>query len=231
MAPVKLNLESPISSGKDMIRRKIKKIVRKIKSKITQNSSSSKPDSTEEPNDIASEEVFGQQKEDDAVTESEPEEIELEVESTHVHEWIKQGKEPLLVDIRQPYELQSGYIPSAMLIPMNQLATQVELFPKDRPIVLYCAAGARSFGMAHFMRERGFEDAWSLIGGVAEWNEFAFPISSAQYKFFDTVQYKSQNWVVWGIQEVEGKHTYRLRKSDSLECVEGISEEEVHDLP
>jgi len=214
-----------------MIRRNIKKIVRKIKSKITQNSSISKPDMTEEPNDIASEEVLAQQKEDDAATETEPEEIELEVESSHVHAWIKQGKDPLLVDIRQPYELQSGYIPSAILSPMNQLATQVELFPKDRPIVLYCAAGARSFGMAHFMRERGFEDTWSLIGGVAEWNEFAFPISSAPFKIFDDVQYQGQKWSVWGINEIEGQYTYRLRKNDSLECVEGILEEEVHDLP
>ena len=214
-----------------MIRRNIKKIVRKIKGKITQNSSISKPDILEEPNGIASEQAVAESKETSSDLDSEAEELNLEVESTDVHAWIKQGKEPLLVDIRQPYELQSGYIPSAILIPMNQLATQVDLFPKDRPIVLYCAAGARSFGMAHFMRERGFEDAWSLIGGVAEWNEFAFPTSSAQFKIFDDVQYQGQKWTVWGINEIEGQYAYRLRKNDSLECVEGISEQEVHDLP
>ena len=107
---------------------------------------------------------------------------------------------------------------------------KVELFPKDRPIVLYCAAGARSFGMAHFMRERGFSDAWSLTGGVAEWNDFAFPVSSASFRMFDIVSYQEETWVVWGIQDMEGQYTYRLRRQGSLDCLEAIREEDVQKL-
>ena len=113
---------------------------------------------------------------------------------------------------------------------MNQLATQVELFPKERPIVLYCAAGARSFGMAHFMRERGYNDAWSLTGGVAEWNAFAFPISTAAFRMFDVVVYQDKKWIVWGIEDVGGTYEYRLRDQDSLDCIVGIREEEVQTL-
>ena len=95
-----------------------------------------------------------------------------------------------MVDIRQPYELGSGYIPNSLLIPMNQLASQVDIFPKDVPIVLYCAAGARSFGMAHFMREKGFDQAWSMIGGVGEWSTHSTHPSHAKYSLFQEEIFK-----------------------------------------
>ena len=98
------------------------------------------------------------------------EEIDLEVDAKRVRVWQEEGKDPLLIDIRQRFEMESGYIVSALLIPMNQLAVQYAKLPQDRPLVLYCAAGARSFGMAHFLREKGYENAWSLEGGIPEWD-------------------------------------------------------------
>lgn len=157
--------------------------------------------------------------------EEEEVEIDLEVEAKEIHAWIAEGKSPIWVDIRQPYELQSGFIPNALLIPMNQLATQVELFPKDVPIVLYCAAGARSFGMAHFMRERGFDNSWSLIGGVAEWDRHIHPASKVRYALFEEVKYEEESMIVWEAEKREEKIFYRLRIPNSLEFVSDVPEE------
>ena len=141
--------------------------------------------------------------------------------------WQEEGKDPILVDIRQPYELGSGYIPDSLLIPMNQLATQVELFPKDVPIVLYCAAGARSFGMAHFMREKGFDQAWSMIGGVGEWNTHSFHPAQAKFSLFQEVQYKEENMIVWGAESREDKFFYRLQKAGTLHLEKDVEESEI----
>lgn len=160
-------------------------------------------------------------------SEESQEEIDVEVEASVVLTWQEEGKNPILVDIRQPYELGSGYIPDSLLIPMNQLATQVDLFPKDVPIVLYCAAGARSFGMAHFMREKGFDQAWSMIGGVGEWNTHSFHPAQAKFSLFQEVQYKEENMIVWGVDSREDKFLYRLQKAGTLHIEKDVEESEI----
>ncbi|GDX81529.1 hypothetical protein LBMAG42_33400 [Deltaproteobacteria bacterium] len=72
----------------------------------------------------------------------------------------------LLLDIREPGELASGVAVGAMLIPMDLVPHCLERLPKDRPITVYCAAGARSWGVAHWLREQGFAFAVSLSGGI-----------------------------------------------------------------
>ena len=168
-----------------------------------------------------------EQSEEVVVDEESEEELDLEVEANQVLSWQEEGKSPLLVDIRQPYELRSGYIPDALLIPMNQLAAQVELFPKDVPIVLYCAAGARSFGMAHFMREKGFEQAWSMIGGVGEWPTHEMHPTQAKYKLLDEVQYKEEMMIVLGAQKTEQGILYRLQPMGTLNIEKEVEEKEI----
>lgn len=101
----------------------------------------------------------------------EPEGPEVEVEATAVRAWEDSGNNPLLLDIREVHELSQGHISGALLLPMNQVPGQLALLPRDRPLVVYCHAGVRSYSVAHYLREQGFEQAWSLIGGVGSWGE------------------------------------------------------------
>lgn len=87
----------------------------------------------------------------------EPETVDFEVEQ------VIPGS--LLLDIREPGELAGGVAPGAVLLPMDLVPHHLAELPRDRPITIYCAAGARSFGVAHWLRERGF-DAYSLAPGV-----------------------------------------------------------------
>ena len=201
-----------------MIRRLLKKIYFQIKSKgSVVEAQKPKHPVSEQPK---KEDVYTPQEEA-----SEPEaEENVEVESQEVLAWIEEGKNPILIDIRQPYELRSGFIPNAYLISMNQLAAQVDLFPKDVPIVLYCAAGARSFGMAHFMREKGFADSWSLSGGVGDWNQHEHILSSARFQLLQEVTFEGVEWIVWGARQENEQVLYRLRKKEALEIRSEIEE-------
>lgn len=71
----------------------------------------------------------------------------------------------VLLDIREPGELSSGVAVDALLIPMDCVPNQTDLLDRTRPITVYCAAGARSLGVAHWLREQGF-NAVSLEGGI-----------------------------------------------------------------
>jgi phage shock protein E len=63
--------------------------------------------------------------------------------SKQISEKIKAGAR--VVDVRPPVEFADGAYPNAKNIPLAALQARLgELEPKDEPVVLYCASGARS---------------------------------------------------------------------------------------
>lgn len=74
-----------------------------------------------------------------------------------------------LVDVREHFEVQHGIIPGAQHIPLGQLPQRYSEIVMDKPVVVYCAHGVRSFQGAYFLRSVGFEGAKSLSGGMAYW--------------------------------------------------------------
>lgn len=71
----------------------------------------------------------------------------------------------VLLDVREPGEMASGVAVGAMLLPMDLVPHHLLDLPRDRLITVYCAAGARSAGVAHWLREQGWQ-AVSLAGGI-----------------------------------------------------------------
>jgi phage shock protein E len=70
-----------------------------------------------------------------------------------------------LVDVRTPDEYKDGSYDGAINIPLaSLLARQAELGPKDRPIVLFCASGARSGLGARLLKQAGFKDVINAGG-------------------------------------------------------------------
>jgi hydroxyacylglutathione hydrolase len=75
----------------------------------------------------------------------------------------------ILIDIRNPGEVDQGSIPGAVHIPLAQLRARLELVPTDRSIVVHCAGGWRSSVGASLMRANGFEHVSDLVGGYNAW--------------------------------------------------------------
>ena len=84
----------------------------------------------------------------------------------------------VLLDIREPGELASGVAQGAVLLPMNLVPHHLSELPRDRTLVVYCAAGARSFGVAHWLREQGFPNAVSLAGGIGVFDAIGHPVAT-----------------------------------------------------
>jgi phage shock protein E len=75
--------------------------------------------------------------------------------ASNVKEMIKAGAR--IIDVRSPGEFADGAYPGAVNIPLNALGARLEeLGPKDKPIVLYCASGARSAQAARLLKQAGF---------------------------------------------------------------------------
>jgi phage shock protein E len=70
-----------------------------------------------------------------------------------------------IVDVRSPAEFDDGSYPGAINIPLPQLPLRMkELEPRDKPIVLFCASGARSGQGMRFLRQNGFTDVVNAGG-------------------------------------------------------------------
>lgn len=110
----------------------------------------------------------------------EPERDEPE-EPAHEHEdvevtaavalgWLAEGQPLVIVDVREPEELaRTGIVEGARHLPLGQLPRRAGELAGDQRVVVYCASGGRSHGAAHYLREHGCKDAWSVIGGLSSW--------------------------------------------------------------
>jgi len=96
------------------------------------------------------------------------EEPSVEIETDQLRSWLSDGNPVVLIDIREDHEIRSGHAQGALLLRMNDIPSRTDELPdKSDRIVVYCAAGARSFGVTHWLREQGWVDAWSLVSGFS----------------------------------------------------------------
>lgn len=77
--------------------------------------------------------------------------------------------QPVLVDVREPWEFDYCRIEGSMLIPLGDLAARVDEIPADRPLVVVCHHGNRSGYAAAMLQQAGFSDVFNLQGGVELW--------------------------------------------------------------
>lgn len=80
------------------------------------------------------------------------------------------GEELMLLDVREPDELETASIPWATAIPMDEIPLRVGELPRDRPIVVMCHRGVRSDHVAQFLSANGYENVANLHGGIDAWS-------------------------------------------------------------
>jgi sulfur-carrier protein adenylyltransferase/sulfurtransferase len=75
------------------------------------------------------------------------------------------------LDVREQEEYEQGTIPGSVFIPRGHLEAQAEsrLADKDRPVVVFCAAGNRSAFAAETLEQLGYRDVASMTGGFDRW--------------------------------------------------------------
>jgi rhodanese-related sulfurtransferase len=92
----------------------------------------------------------------------------LEVEPERVAAWLQEGADVQLIDVREPYEREAGYIAASRHIELPALAQHAGSIDHERVVVVYCRVGSRSTMAAQALRGAGYE-AYSLAGGLVRW--------------------------------------------------------------
>jgi sulfur-carrier protein adenylyltransferase/sulfurtransferase len=100
-----------------------------------------------------------------------------EVREVQGQEVEPQLGEVVVLDVREADEYEQGALPGAVHLPRGFLEFQVEgrIPDKSAPVVVYCAAGARSVLAAKTMSDLGYADVVSLAGGFNKWKDEGRP--------------------------------------------------------
>ena len=76
---------------------------------------------------------------------------------------------PVILDVREAWELALARLPEAQHVPMGQVPGALGALDPGRPIVCLCHHGMRSLQVAHFLERQGFDDVYNLSGGIHAW--------------------------------------------------------------
>jgi rhodanese-related sulfurtransferase len=94
-----------------------------------------------------------------------------QLQATELQEWLADTtrEQPLVLDVREPWEHEVCNIAGSRLLPMQDIPARVQELPTDTDIVVLCHHGMRSLQVAQFLKQSGLERVSNLSGGIAAW--------------------------------------------------------------
>jgi adenylyltransferase/sulfurtransferase len=100
-----------------------------------------------------------------------PQRLGPEIPVDEAKKLLQQDNRAVVIDTRSEGICRLGHIRGARFIPSDLLFPELERLAvqKDAPILVYCSFGMRSLSDAERLREKGFQNATSIIGGYSAW--------------------------------------------------------------
>ncbi|GAB5417210.1 MAG: molybdopterin-synthase adenylyltransferase MoeB [Crocinitomicaceae bacterium] len=95
--------------------------------------------------------------------------LEAEISVTELKQRMDRQENPLILDVREPFELEICSFEGALHIPLQSLPTQMAEIPKDTPVIAVCHHGIRSANAIAFLKDQGWTNLSNLEGGIHAW--------------------------------------------------------------
>jgi rhodanese-related sulfurtransferase len=88
------------------------------------------------------------------------------------------NKGAMVIDVRKPEEFQTGHIVNARNVPLDRVQQDDDAINKQKSKILLavCADGSTAGRAAGHLRKAGYENAFSLKGGLAGWRADNLPL-------------------------------------------------------
>jgi hydroxyacylglutathione hydrolase len=96
-----------------------------------------------------------------------------------LEQWIDEGREVDVIDVREPAEWMEGHIAGALHVPMLEaVRRRAELSP-ERPKAVVCAGGLRSSAVISALKRHGLTNFHNVTGGMAAWSKAGYAVEKA----------------------------------------------------
>lgn len=99
------------------------------------------------------------------------------VSAETLHSWLSEGRDVVLLDTRNDYEVKLGTFKNAIDLDIDTFrsfkdaVTKLDESIKEKPIVMFCTGGIRCEKASPMMLEMGFKEVYQLDGGILKYFE------------------------------------------------------------
>jgi rhodanese-related sulfurtransferase len=97
----------------------------------------------------------------------------LEINPAAAKEQLTDGKQNVLIDVRESWEFALASIAGSHLIPMQSIPAELqrlEGLADTGDLLVLCHHGVRSLQVVFWLREQGIENCYSITGGIDRWS-------------------------------------------------------------
>ena len=91
----------------------------------------------------------------------------MEVDVLELKKMLK-NKKVVLVDVREPYEVEICNIKGSLFIPMNEIPQNIEQLDKEKRYAVMCHSGVRSLYVSNYLNSLGYITL-NDTGGIERW--------------------------------------------------------------
>jgi rhodanese-related sulfurtransferase len=91
---------------------------------------------------------------------------------------IKARENLEVIDVRTPQERKQFRIADTRLVPVGDVIRGVFEADPDKPLMLVCAVGGRSYVAGKVMFARGYREIYNLDGGIESWRRAGLPLET-----------------------------------------------------
>ena len=96
-----------------------------------------------------------------------------EVSATDLAEYLEStDSDPLLLDVREPWEYEKCRLANSLLVPMRQIPSALNELDPDRETIVICHHGIRSRSVASYLASNEFTQVINLTGGIDAWAKY-----------------------------------------------------------
>jgi adenylyltransferase/sulfurtransferase len=85
------------------------------------------------------------------------------------------GERPLVIDVREAWELDVARLDDVLHIPMNEIAQRLPELDRERETIVMCRSGGRSLRVAQYLEQQGLRNVLNLTGGILAWAQDVDP--------------------------------------------------------
>ena len=93
-----------------------------------------------------------------------------QVTVTELRDRRAEKEDLVLLDVREPFEVEYASLPKSLTIPMGEIPGRLEEIPNDRPVLVLCHHGIRSQQVAHWLHSQGYDRVENVSGGIDAWS-------------------------------------------------------------
>ena len=95
-----------------------------------------------------------------------------------LNEWLEEGRDVVVVDVREPSEWREGHVEGALHLPMLEAVKRLEELPAHRPKAVMCAGGLRSSSVISALEGHGIRNCLNVTGGMTAWVKAGLPTTT-----------------------------------------------------